>query len=210
MLGRVINRIPPQYRAAVIALGCLTTFLAFMFVRERRRFARVERQAKIDSLTRLPNRQAFELRLAQEWMRAGRYGRPLGLLLLDLDDFKQINDTKGHAAGDAVLREVAAAVSTRIRVTDMAARLGGDEFVVICPETTVAGLESLAKSLEHRLREESIGASVGFSEREDTDGAPSDMVARADAAMYRRKQGARGHPDRPLPAFEPTPSLAAK
>jgi diguanylate cyclase (GGDEF)-like protein len=190
-VGRVFERIPPQYRAAVVVLACISALLAIISLRERRRSIRVQRLALVDPLTGLPNRQAFERRLAKEWKRAERYDRPLGMMLLDLDDFKEINDTQGHAAGDAVLREVAAAISGRVRAPDIAARLGGDEFVVLCCETPLGGVESLARSLEERLRQASIRTSVGFTEREPSDESPDDLVARADAAMYRRKQAMR-------------------
>jgi two-component system, cell cycle response regulator len=156
----------------------------------------VERAALVDSLTGLPNRAAFERRLAKEWRRSERYERPLGMLLIDLDDFKSVNDTQGHAAGDAVLREVAAAISGRIRVSDMAARLGGDEFVVLCPETPLPGLQTLASALEERLQQAAIKISVGFTEREPADEDPDAFVERADAAMYRRKQSTRTRKER--------------
>jgi diguanylate cyclase (GGDEF)-like protein len=204
----VVSRIPPQYRWPVLVLACLAVLFAFTSMRERRRSLRVERVAFVDSLTGLPNRPAFERRLAKEWSRSERYDRPLGMLLIDLDDFKHVNDTQGHAAGDAVLREVAAAISGRIRVSDMAARLGGDEFVVICPETRLAGLEILARSLEELLSEASIATSIGYTEREPADGDPEHFVERADAAMYRRKQSARHNRKRRTPGVA-VPSLAA-
>jgi diguanylate cyclase (GGDEF)-like protein len=191
--GKVVNQIPSQYRWPVFVLACLAMLFAFTSLRERRRSLRVERAALVDSLTGLPNRAAFERRLAKEWRRSERYDRPLGMLLIDLNDFKHVNDTQGHAAGDAVLREVAAAISGRIRLSDMAARLGGDEFVVICPETALAGLESLAHSLDERLEQTSIKVSIGFTEREPADENPDAFVHRADAAMYRRKQQVRSN-----------------
>jgi diguanylate cyclase (GGDEF)-like protein len=133
------------------------------------------------------------------------------MLLIDLNDFKHVNDTRGHAAGDAVLCEVAAAISGRIRLSDMAARLGGDEFVVICPETALAGLQSLARSLDERLEQTSINVSIGFTEREPADQNPEDFVHRADAAMYRRKQAMRGHKETKAPrlvAPEPLTAVA--
>jgi diguanylate cyclase (GGDEF)-like protein len=204
----VVNRIPPQYRWPVLVLACLAVLFAFTSLRERRRSVRVERAALVDSLTGLPNRLAFERRLAKEWRRSERYNRPLGMLLIDLDDFKHVNDTQGHAAGDAVLREVAASISGRIRVSDMAARLGGDEFVVICPETPLEGLKILARSLEERLSEAAIATSIGFTEREPADEDPEHFVERADAAMYRRKANARRHRKRRTPRVA-APSLAA-
>ena len=204
-VGSVVDRIPPQYRWPVLVLACLAILFAFTSLRERRRSVRVERAALVDSLTGLPNRLAFERRLAKEWRRSERYDRPLGMLLIDLDDFKQVNDTQGHAAGDAVLREVAAAISGRIRVSDMAARLGGDEFVVICPETPAEGLKILAHSLEERLEEASIAISVGFTEREPADEDPEHFVERADAAMYRRKQSPRRPRERRAGLAAPQP-----
>jgi diguanylate cyclase (GGDEF)-like protein len=195
-VGAFVDRIPVEYRWPVFVLACLALLFAFTSLRERRRSVRVERAALVDSLTGLPNRLAFERRLAKEWRRSDRYDRPLGFLLIDLDNFKEVNDTQGHAAGDAVLREVAAAISGRIRVSDMAARLGGDEFVVICPETPLEGLKIVARSLEERLHEASIASSVGFTEREPSDENPEAFVERADAAMYRRKQSTRGHRQR--------------
>jgi diguanylate cyclase (GGDEF)-like protein len=204
----VASRIPAQYRWPVLVLACLVVLFAFTSLRERRRSVRVERAAFVDSLTGLPNRPAFERRLAKEWRRSERYNRPLGMLLIDLDDFKHVNDTQGHAAGDAVLQEVAASISGRIRVSDMAARLGGDEFVVICPETPLEGLKVLARSLEECLSETAIATSIGYTEREPADEDPEHFVERADAAMYRRKQRARQQRKRGTPRVA-APSLAA-
>ena len=139
------------------------------------------------------NRAGFEQRLSREWQRAKRYERGLGLLLIDLDDFKHVNDTKGHMAGDRVLRQAAAAICGRIRETDVAARLGGDEFVVLCPETTNAGLETLAIGLEKTLAEHGIEASAGHAQREPVDAQPGELIARADQSMYERKHHRR-HP----------------
>jgi diguanylate cyclase (GGDEF)-like protein len=189
IVSQAFDRIPEQYRWPVFVLACLATFLGMNSLRERRRSLRIEDRALTDSLTRLPNRLAFQRQLAKEWKRADRYDRPLSMLLLDLDGFKQINDTRGHAAGDEVLRDAAAVIARHIRSSDMAARLGGDEFVVLCPETTAAEAKTLAGSLEKRLREVPIRTSVGFAEREPEDeGVPEYLVARADASMYRRKQ----------------------
>jgi diguanylate cyclase (GGDEF)-like protein len=188
LVNRVVNRIPPQYRAAVVGLGLLSVFFAVIYLRERRRSTRMQRAALIDPVTKLPNRQAFEDRLTMEWKRSERYERDLGLLLLDLDDFKQINDSQGHAKGDEVLRRTAQSLSDRIRESDMAARFGGDEFVVLCPETDAPGMKALARSLEERLKAASIHTSVGFTQREPEDEGPEEFVDRADAAMYRRKQ----------------------
>jgi diguanylate cyclase (GGDEF)-like protein len=176
----------------VFVLAGISLLLAGLTLRERRRSRSLAVRAMIDPLTGLPNREAFERRLEREWARSQRYDRGLGLLLLDLDDFKGINDAHGHLQGDRVLEDTATVIAARIRETDMAARLGGDEFVVLCPETYGEGLETLARSLEARLDEASIEASVGSAEREAGDDGPGDLIARADAEMYRRKYVAHG------------------
>jgi diguanylate cyclase (GGDEF)-like protein len=196
IVNRVINRIPTEYKVALIGLGLLSLLFAAVSIRERRRSRRVERQAMVDALTALPNRQAFERRLAKEWRRAERYERAVGVLMLDLDDFKQINDGQGHAAGDRVLGEAAMLISGRVRSADMAARWGGDEFVVLCPETTAVGLKVLARSLEDRLKHAGIASSAGYAEREPDDLGPADLLARADVSMYARKQRERARPER--------------
>jgi diguanylate cyclase (GGDEF)-like protein len=187
--GRVLQRIPEEYRWPVFVLACIATFFALNTLRERFRSMRAVDRALTDSLTKLPNRLAFELALAKEYKRADRYDRPLSMLLLDLDGFKQINDTHGHAAGDDVLRKAAVAIASRIRPDDLAARLGGDEFVVLCPETSADSAQELARALEAALAAASIRSSIGVAERElEDDGVPEYLVARADASMYRCKQ----------------------
>jgi diguanylate cyclase (GGDEF)-like protein len=198
IVEKIVNRIPPQYRIAIAVLAGLTTLFALTTMRERRRSRRATRDSLADPLTGLANRKGFELRLEREWRRATRYDRPLGLLLLDLDDFKEINDTMGHAEGDEVLRRTANAITERgLRESDQAARIGGDEFVVLCPETSLRGLGTIAESLERTLAHLEIDASIGFAAREVSDERPADLLARADAAMYQRKRG--GDPWRSAP-----------
>ena len=151
----------------------------------------VAASALVDPLTGISNRLAFEQRLAHEWRRARRYGRMLGLLLLDLDELKQINDEEGHAGGDTVLREVADCISANIRSSDMAARLAGDEFIVLCPETGADGLRQTAVKLWETLESRGISVSIGRAELEADDESAEDLVARADVAMYRHKQRRR-------------------
>lgn len=139
-------------------------------------------------VTGLANRIAFEHQLALDWQRSLRYDRPLGLIMIDLDDFKRTNDTRGHVAGDRVLRDTAETVAREIRGGDVAARIGGDEFVVIAAETTGYGLQILSRRLGRALDERGIAASVGCAERTEDDGAGSDVVERADNAMYEDKQ----------------------
>ena len=109
-----------------------------------RRFAEARQLAELDSLTGLYNRRSFHDALQREVARARRYERRLALVVLDLDDFKRVNDTAGHLAGDAVLAEVGRRILSLVRATDIACRFGGDEFAVILPESTRADAELLA------------------------------------------------------------------
>ncbi len=154
-------------------------------------------QATTDPLTGLANRRLFEELLAARLEEAARYGRPLAVLLLDLDGFKKINDTHGHAAGDAVLREVAGALRRSLRRSDLPARLAGDEFVALLPETDGRRALALAERVcaEVAALEVAAGsaiirpsASVGAA---STDGQraldPAALLAEADGAAYAAK-----------------------
>lgn len=159
--------------------------------------------AHFDTLTELPNRMLLLDRLEQALAAAGRYNETVALLFIDLDEFKPINDTWGHAVGDEVLKEVAQRMARTIRAVDTAARLGGDEFVVVLPDVGgadnamhVAGKLSAALAEPHTLSNGArvtVGASIGIrlSERGDID--PAEMLRTADDAMYlaKREGGAR-------------------
>ena len=157
-------------------------------------------QAMHDPLTGLPNRTLLYDRTAHALGRAGRYGGSIALLFVDLDDFKAINDTFGHEAGDALLVDVAQRLSAEVRPSDTAARLGGDEFIVLCEQLTDP--EDQAMAVARRLlaalrppfelagREVAISASIGIAVATGTE-APDTLVSRADGAMYRAK-GRRG------------------
>jgi diguanylate cyclase (GGDEF)-like protein len=166
--------------------------MSLVWLRERAHVRAARRQAQVDALTGISNRLAFEQRLDEEWKRARRYDRPLGLLLLDLDGLKQVNDSGGHEAGDRMIRAAASRISDNIRQSDLGARLAGDEFVVLCPETPRDGLEQLGAKLTDRLEETGIAASVGWADIADGDVAPGELLARADAAMYQEKARRQG------------------
>jgi diguanylate cyclase (GGDEF)-like protein len=111
------------------------------------RAAELHRLATIDGLTGLYNRRYAEQRLAAETARSRRYGHPLLVLALDLNDFKEINDTNGHAAGDLVLRQFAERLNAAVRISDVAARMGGDEFLAILPECPAEQIDAILKRL---------------------------------------------------------------
>src|SRR5258708_7258486 len=151
--------------------------------------------AMIDPLTGLYNRRFAEQRLAAEVARSERRGHPLTVLTLDLNNFKQINDTYGHPAGDQVLQEFASRLNKVIRGSDLAVRLGGDEFLVVLPECT---LEQL-KLVLHRLRSFELDwqgqkIPVSFSagwEDYAMGERPEEMLARADEALYTNKRATK-------------------
>ena len=153
-----------------------------------------------DPLTGLANRVLFEERLRSVLARDGRTGDTTGLLFLDLDGFKAVNDEQGHAVGDAVLRAVAGRLKAAVRPSDTAARLGGDEFVVIVESTEAAGLDALVTRLAGSLSDAfrigevdlqvgvSIGTALSVAGRTD----PAALVAQADRSMYEAKRAGRG------------------
>ena len=181
-----------------IALGALLASLIVSWSR-RERMEELERQASEDSLTGLNNRRRFEEELAAAMARSRREGSTGALLILDLDEFKRVNDSRGHPAGDRVITEVAAVLRRRIRESDTLARLGGDEFAVILSrcsreEATIAA-EGIARELrEHRAdgEPEPITASVGVAMfGEDPRTSLATVVSEADTAMYAAKDAGR-------------------
>ncbi|HEY6890807.1 MAG TPA: sensor domain-containing diguanylate cyclase [Solirubrobacter sp.] len=161
---------------------------------------RTRHEADTDPLTGLANRRALERTLAAALGRAGARARSVGLLMLDLDGFKAINDTHGHAAGDEALREVARRLSRSVRERDLVARLGGDEFVVVL--TDLGGRSGAVRDSLERIQEAlaepipfaganlSLGAAVGVATFPADGGNAADLLAHADRAMYAAK-GAR-------------------
>jgi len=170
-------------------------FSLFSFALDRLQGA-LERQTTLaltDSLTGLPNRRAFEELARRELARADRVGSPFALALIDIDDFKLINDQLGHAGGDLVLRRFAAAASRTLRSTDVAARVGGDEFAVILPDvdarSAVAVLERFRTVLLHEP-EGPTGCSIGLALV--AGGELADALRHADQALYAAKASGKG------------------
>src|SRR6266699_2704863 len=151
--------------------------------------------AMVDPLTGLYNRRFAEQRLAAEVARSERKGHPLTILTLDLNSFKQINDTYGHPAGDLVLQEFAARLNKVIRGGDLAVRLGGDEFMVLLPECTMPQLQLVLGrlgSLEVDWQGQKIPVtfSAGWKQYEMGE-RPEEMLARADELLYARKRASK-------------------
>jgi diguanylate cyclase (GGDEF)-like protein len=158
---------------------------------------KLESLAIYDELTNLYNRRYFSLRGKEEFARALRHQEPLGLLMLDLDRFKQVNDEMGHLFGDAVLQQSGALIRQTVRMTDVAVRYGGEEFLVLAPETAGTGLEVLAERLrvafekheylyENRSRKVTVsvgGTSIPPYQYE----CMEHLVAEADKALYEAK-----------------------
>ncbi len=154
-------------------------------------------QAHHDLLTGLPNRLLLEDRLQQTLAQAARYGQHAAILYVDLDRFKQINDTYGHAAGDLCLQEVVARISSRLRAVDTFARTGGDEFVIVLGELTNRNsalivarnvLESIQQPMQVENVSFEISGSIGISIYPEDGSDPAQLRRAADAAMYRAKQ----------------------
>ena len=166
-----------------------------------------------DSLTGLSNRRLGEERLASEVARSERHGHPLSVLLLDLNEFKAINDHYGHAAGDLALKRFAERLSRVIRASDLAVRLGGDEFLVILPECLPERIPTLLKRLgqlevEWQAEKFVIASAAGWAGYEKGE-TPAQMVERADKFLYanKRKEGRTQAADTlsPQPQAESSP-----
>lgn len=155
-----------------------------------------EHQARIDFLTGIFNRQMFGELLEAELQRATRHGSELSLIMFDLDHFKQINDTYGHATGDAVLLAISGLVSDQIRAHDIFARWGGEEFMVLVPSSNEAQAQALAEKLRYLCEMHDFGsglkvtASFGITQWVHDDDVQS-FVNRADQALYLAKQTGR-------------------
>jgi len=164
-------------------------------------FTLVKSRADHDGLTRIHNRRAFDERLIEEMRRHQRYRQPMGLLMLDIDHFKVINDTFGHLAGDLVLREVGKILSETVRGTDFTARYGGEEFMVILPQTNEEQSRILAERLRTLIAEArfthngqtfSITVSVGVASLQPGSLAKRRaLLEKADQALYQAKNMGR-------------------
>ena len=168
--------------------------VVFIFSEVRTLYDREQELSLHDPLTGLLNHRAFVEKVATENRRLQRHPGSLTLAYIDLDDFKRVNDDRGHAAGNALLLSVAQMMTTTVRSTDFVARLGGDEFAILLPDTNSEAAKSVLTKVQEKLLQQlqeqkhmvtfSIGA-VTFARMQDN---PSEMIYRADEAMYAVKQ----------------------
>ncbi len=174
----------------VLGIAEIETELTRKLHQAEERISDLNVKAHRDSLTQVSNRRALFEQLRIEVERAHRYKHPLSVMLIDLDNFKLINDTKGHQVGDNLLRDFALQVKSSIRASDMVARYGGDEFVVVQPSATEADAVTLAK----RLQDIAIGLNMGISLSigivicPTHAGTDMELLRLADKAMYISKR----------------------
>jgi diguanylate cyclase (GGDEF)-like protein len=152
----------------------------------------VDHLARRDALTGLFNRREFELRFAEEQSRSERSGTSCSLLLIDVDQFKLINDERGHHAGDHVLRLLGGWLTTGLRQHDVAARYGGDEFILLLPGTGRKDIHAVARRLGSTARENGVSLSAGAATWPQDCGSFPDLITAADEGLYRAKHAGRG------------------
>jgi diguanylate cyclase (GGDEF)-like protein len=187
--------------------------------------ARIGREARVDVLTSLATRRVFDQTLQLELKRRERSGKPLSVILFDVDFFKSINDTHGHDIGDTALQRVADCARLAVRPADLPARLGGDEFAVLLPETDSAAATLVAHRILDAMRASGFRVATGEIRLAGSFGvgtttstvAPADLVKAADEALYVVKRrgrngveaaviGAAKSQETPVPTGQPIPS----
>ena len=206
----------PVQSAVILVLVFLSMSLNFGFLlmamdRLRNEVADL---ALLDDLTGVGNRRHLVQRLTEECARSERSGEPFALLVIDLDGFKSINDTHGHAAGDACLQHFTLMAQTRLRPGDMLARTGGDEFCIVLPSSTLREGAMIARRVLEVCRADAeqctgkdipISVSIGVAQwTREIGGYPDRLIAAADHALYEAKKDGRNR----YAAYDPAPPLA--
>ena len=165
-----------------------------------RRNRELERRATCDGLTGLYNRSYFQKRLREEVERGHRYARRVGLVLIDIDRFKELNDSRGHLAGDHALTTVASSIRHDVREVDVAVRYGGDEFAIVLPETAAEGGLRVAERIRSGIERANIPMvgypgritlSIGIATFPDDATDETDLIEKADRALYQSKRRGR-------------------
>ena len=182
-------------------LGGLALFnFGFMVLITQRLVLGLRRASRRDPLTGLANRLALDEAVERHWQQFRRRGRRFAMLLVDIDHFKQVNDTHGHPAGDAVLAQVGERLRRHARATDTVGRMGGEEFLIVMGEVTPNQARQSAERLRRAFEEQPVAAGalalpmrvcVGVALADPRDGRAEDVLQRADRALYRAKAGGR-------------------
>jgi diguanylate cyclase (GGDEF)-like protein len=173
--------------------------LGFLVMHVERNEVHAQEAALTDPLTGCANRRAFSLRVSEELAHSARSGEPLSLVLTDIDRFKSVNDTHGHAVGDLVIRRLADVLREGVRTSDVVARLGGEEFCVLLRGADAAVAERLAERLGHALRSRPVETDGGFVRVTASFGVAAAergeaweaLFSRADRALYEAKTAGR-------------------
>jgi diguanylate cyclase (GGDEF)-like protein len=189
-----------QRQALEVKVAARTRELAEAAETLRQANAELDRLANVDGLTGLANRRHFVEVAENTFAQASRYGHALSVFLVDLDHFKQVNDTYGHGGGDAVLKAAASCLAETLRDSDLAARFGGEELIVLLPNTDEAGAARLADrfllalsalEIPHEEVTIQVTASAGVASRHSEGDSLEAIIERADKALYRAKRGGR-------------------
>ncbi|TPQ32846.1 GGDEF domain-containing protein [Bradyrhizobium guangdongense] len=217
VLGGDFSAVAGGQAHAVVVLGLLFLSMAlnfgFLLMAMDRLRNEVADLALLDDLTGVANRRHLLQRLSEECARSMRSGEPFSLLVIDLDGFKTINDTHGHAAGDACLQHFTLMAQTRLRPGDMLARTGGDEFCVVLPSSNLHEGAAIARRVLDVCRRDAenctggdipIAVSIGVAQWDHTVGAhPDRLMAHADHALYAAKKNGKND----YSAYDPVPTL---
>ncbi len=216
----IATRAPRQFTPAELDRLAASAHLAAMALENARLHARLQALVVTDGLTGLCNHRHFYDALHREMARARRQHGHLSLIMLDIDHFKEFNDTFGHVQGDQVLRTVANILRKTARDTDVVARYGGEEFAVILPDTRPAQARRVAERFRQQIARTPFGetwitVSIGVAHLDATRESPEsppDLVRRADQALYRAKQAGRNRVcmDDDQPGEESTPSPGSR
>lgn len=200
LLADTLNEMVQKLRRSVEENGALVSKLEAMNrtleAQVAERTAELLRMSMTDALTDLANRRKLDQVLGDEIERLQRYGGPLSLIMLDIDRFKEVNDSHGHQVGDSVLVALASLLRAGVRSTDTVGRWGGEEFMIVCPHTDLAGACALAESLRAQVARTVFSVagartcSFGVAQVAAGESATS-AATRADAALYRAKDGGR-------------------
>jgi diguanylate cyclase (GGDEF)-like protein len=198
--------------AAILTLALAAGIAARLGRPLARRFSELNDRAETDALTGLANRRTLDERLDEELDRARRHGTHLALVLIDIDDFKQVNDRFGHQSGDDVLRAVAPIFEGTLRELDLAGRFGGEEFAVVLPGTTVAGARGVAELIRKAFAEIAVTgpsgelirvtASFGAAEFPSCPSIKA-LIEKADVALYEAKRAGKNRVGPPEPGSAP-------